>query len=130
MTVDEQLLALLESMTFIVYDGYVEVDETDKVITAPLPHAVFYSSTGEDTSRRLSGHVGGRIIDFQIMSIGSTREQAKWAADKSRDTLDRTPLNGSRIIHQVGQVIRRDDDYTRPGGGPLFYGVDQYAVAT
>lgn len=130
MTTDDTLLTMLRTAPLDVYDGYVEADETEKVIAVDLPYVVFYSSTGDDTDERLCGRPAGQVLSFQVTSVGSTREQAKWAAAKTRVVVNRKRVDGSMIIHEAGQPVRRDDDYTRPGGGPLFYGVDEYSVRT
>lgn len=131
MNPDDALLALLRAVANLnVHDGYVDVDETQKVISVPLPYVVFWSTPGYDNDARQDGRVAGRVVDFQITGVGGTREQAKWVLDQARGALSRKRLNGSLIIRDDdNQFVRRDDDYTRPGGGPLFYGVDKYAVA-
>lgn len=143
MSADADLLAMLDaspSLVFVprgtpgvpnaVYDGYVDADETAKVIAMPLPYVVFYSTPGYDNDARQSGHVAGRVVEFSITAVGGTREQAKWMLDKARAVLSRKRLNGNLIIRDDdNQYVRRDDDYTRPGGEPLFYGVDRYAAA-
>ena len=132
MSTDSDLLALLEAVPNLnVHDGYVDADETEKVISVPLPYVVFYSTPGYDNNERQCGGVGGRVVEFQITGVGGTREQAKWALDQARTALSRKRLNGSLIRRfDDNQFVRRDDDYTRPSGDPLFYGVDRYGVAT
>lgn len=129
MTTDSDILGLLADAGLNVYDGYIKVDETEKVISAALPYVVFYSTPGYDNDERFFG-AGGRVVEFQVTGVGATREQAKWALDKARDALNRQRL-GTALIRRFddNQFVRRDDDYTRPGGGPLFYGVDRYGVA-
>ena len=113
-----------------VYDGYVKADESAKVISVALPYLVFYSGTGRDNDARQSGQVAGRVKGFRIIGVAATPEQAEWVLDRGRDMLSRKRLNGNLIIRTDGtDEARRDDDYTRPGGDPLFYGVDLYAVA-
>ena len=142
MTTDGDLLAMLDaspSLVFVprgqtgvanaVYDGYVDADETAKVISIPLPYVVLFSTPGYDNDARQSGQVAGRVVEFSITGVGETREQAKWVLDKARTALSRQRLNGNLIIRaDDNQFVRRDDDYTRPGGGPLFYGIDRYGV--
>lgn len=128
---DTSILGLLTDAGLNVHDGFIKVDETEKVISAALPYVVFYSSPGYDNDKRLGDGIGGRVVEFQVTGVGATREQAKWALDKARDALNKKRLNGSAIRrYDDNQYVRRDDDYTRPGGGPLFYGVDRYGVAT
>ena len=112
-----------------VYDGAVEVDETAKVIAVPLPYLVFWSSPGYDRDVRMDGRVGGRVKEFQLTGVGETREQAQWILDRARDVLSRKRIGSSLIRRDPTNVtIRRDDEYTRPGGDPLYYGIDEYAV--
>lgn len=131
MTTDASLLALLKAVPHLnVYDGFVVTDASAKVVSVPLPYVVFYSSPGYDNDERQCGGVGGRVVEFQITAVGESREQAKDALDKARSVLSRKRLNGNLIRRSDdNQQVRRDDDFTRPGGGPLFYGVDRYAVA-
>lgn len=131
MSTDADLLALLVAVpNLTVHDGYVDADETLKVISIPLPYVVFYSTPGRDNDDRQSGAVAGRVVEFSITAVGETREQAKWALDKARTALSRKRLNGNLIKRaDDNQFVRRDDDYTRPGNLPIFYGVDRYAVA-
>lgn len=144
MSFEADILALLDSsphLTYVkrggqavpnaVYDGQVEVDETAKVIAAPLPYVVFWGSPGYDRNERLSGQVGGRVKECRLTGVGETREQAQWILDRARDALSRKRLGGSLIRRTDSNgEIRRADDYTRPGGEPLYYGSDEYAVAT
>lgn len=114
-----------------VYWGYLDVDETEKVINVPLPYVVFNSSPGYDNDARQDGRVGGRVLEFDIRGVGDSERQAKWVLDEARKVLSRKRLNGSLIQRSDdNQNVRRDDDYTHSGGAPLFYGVDRYAVAT
>jgi len=137
MTTDDALLALLRGAlpATDVHDGYVDADEAAKVIAVHLPYVVFYAGLGDDIDERLGGRNGGTVTDFQTTYVGSTREQARWAREKARTALSRkrVTVDGreSGLIKRVASsVIRRDDDFTRPGGGPLFYGVDQYEVGS
>lgn len=131
MSTDDDVLALLAGVPFLtVYDGEVDVDEAAKVITVELPYVVFWSTPGYDNDERFSGDIGGRVVEFQLTGVGESREQAKWVLEQARTVLSRQRL-GRGLIHRTAdnQTVRRDDNYTRPGGGPLFYGVDRYAVA-
>lgn len=142
MSADDDLLAMLAVAPLhlfvkgespspnTVFDGYVDADETAKVISVPLPYVVFYSTPGYDNDERQSGEVAGRVVQFQITGVGMDRNQAKWVLEKARDALSRKRLNDNLIIRDPENLhVRRDDTYTRPGGEPLFYGVDRYAVA-
>lgn len=131
MSADDDLLALLNAIANLdAYDGFVEADETEKVISVPLPYVVFYSTPGYDNDERLCGGVGGRVLEFSVTGVGVDRWQAKWALDQARSVLNRRRLNGNLIRRsEDNESVRREDTYTRPGGDPLFYGIDKYAVA-
>lgn len=142
---DDDILALLDtsSKLFVfdyetgdegvagsVYDGLVEVDETEKVILVPLPYIVFWSTPGYDNNGRFCGQVGDRVNEFQLTGVGEDRRQAKWVLDQARSVLSRKRINGNLIKRSDDNLqVRREDEFTRPGGEPLFYGVDRYAVA-
>lgn len=132
MSADDDLLTMLRAVPNLnVYDGFVDADETEKVIDVPLPYVVFYSSPGSDRDGRLCGGVGGRVLQFSVTGVGGDRQQAKWALDKARAALSRQRLNTALIRRSDdNQPVRREDVYTRPEGLPLFYGIDQYGVAT
>jgi hypothetical protein len=131
MTTAADLLALLEAVPNLnVHDGSVDVDETAKVIATPTPYVVFYGSPGRDNSSRFDGKAGGRVVEFQLSGVGVSREQVEGVLNKARAAINRTRLNGSLIKLAVSSMIRRDDDYTTPGNEPLFYGADQYDVAS
>lgn len=113
-----------------VWDGGPDVDETEKVIGVDLPYVAFWSSTGTPRSRRKGGRAAGRVLEFSITGVGVDRRQAKWALDRAREALEGRRLGKNLITHtDDSQDVRRDDDFTRVGGEPLFYGVDKYAVA-
>lgn len=143
MSADDDILAMLDASPILVfvprgtpgvpnavYDGFVDADETLKVISVPLPYLVFYSTPGRDRDERQGGQVGGRVLEFRITAVGVDRRQAKWILDKARGVLSRKRLNGNLIMRSDDNLsVRREDVYTMPGGDPLFYGVDKYAVA-
>lgn len=134
MTVDTALLALLEAVPNLnVHDGYVSADKTTKVISVPLPYVVYYSSLGYDVDERQGGRPGGRAVPFRLGFVGATPEQTRAAGEKVRAALSRkrVTVDGkeSGLIRLIdSDTVRRDDDYTRDGGLPLFYGADQYEV--
>lgn len=132
MNLDDDILALLGDVENLnVHDGSVDVDEEAKVVRVALPYVVYWSSPGFDNDERFSGQVVGRVTDFQLTGVGEDRNQAKWVLDKARAALSRKRVNG-RLIRRDddNQMVRRDDDLTRPGGEPLFYGVDRYSVGS
>lgn len=132
MSADDDLLAMLRAVPNLnVHDGAVPVDNEAKVILVPLPYVVYWSTTGYDRDVRKSGDVNGRVLEFQLTGVGETREQARAALDKARTAISRKRLNGNLIQRAPDNpLINKDDDLTRPGGAPVYYGVDRYAVAT
>lgn len=143
MTADSDILAKLDASPVLVlvaegktgaanaiYQGFPAVDTTAKVITLALPYLVYVTSPGYDRDERFSGSVSGRVLDFQLTGVGQSATQAKWILDQARIVLNRKRLNGALIKRSPeNQLARRDDDYTRAGGLPIFYGVDKYSVA-
>lgn len=127
------ILALLEVVAGLdVHDSDVQdADDNEKTISAPTPYAVFYTAPDYPEGRSLAGPAGVGIQDFQVNFVGETREQAEWACEKSRAALDDKRLPDGGVIRRgtANLTIRRDDVWTRPDGGPLFYGVDRYSVA-
>ncbi len=144
MSADTDLLAMLDASDTLVYIdedagdegvvngvywGYLNVDEAAKVIDVPLPYIVYNSSPGMDANERFCGQVGGRVNEFDIKGVGASEQQAKWVLDEARKMLSRKRLGTSLIRRSPDNLnVRREDDYTRPGGAPLFYGVDRYTV--
>ena len=145
MSADTDLLAMLDASSVLVYIdeeagdpgvpnavywGHIDVDEAEKVINVPLPYLVFNTSPGYDNNERYCGDVGGRVLEFDLKGVGVSERQAKWILDEGRKMLNRKRLNGSLIKRSDDNLnVRRDDDFTSSGGGPVFYGVDRYAVA-
>lgn len=145
MSADTDLLAMLNASPTLVYIneetggvpvanavywGYLDVDESAKVISVPLPYIVYNSSPGYDRDVRQGGQVGGRVLEFDLKGVGATERQAKWVLDQARSVLSRKFLGGNLILRSDNnQRVRREDDYTRPGGEPLFFGVERYGVA-
>ena len=144
MSADTDIIAMLNASTMLVYVdddagdegvpnaiywGYLNVDEAAKVIDVPLPYIVFNSSPGSDANERFCGNVGSRVVEFDIKGIGASERQAKWVLDEARKMLSRQRL-GDSLIHRMPDNlnVRREDAYTRPGGDPLFYGVDRCSV--
>jgi hypothetical protein len=140
---DADILALLDASSTLtvvaegktgginsVYQGFPAVDTTAKVVTLALPYLVFITSPGYDRDERYSGDVNGRVLDFQLTGVGQSMAQAKFVLDEARKVLNRKRLDGSLIKRSPDNaLVRRDDDYTRSGGLPIFFGVDRYSVA-
>jgi hypothetical protein len=134
---DAVVLAVLDAVANLnVHDGDVpDSDAATSVIAATLPYVVFYAMTDNPAvGDALAGTSGAYLTEFQLTGVGDSREQAKLALERARAVLDRKRLtfpSGSRFVRRtdVNQFVRRDDTWTRPGGAPLFFGVDRYAVA-
>lgn len=140
--IDDEILALLAVSPFHLYDagavatpnaifeGYPQADETEKIIAVPLPYLVYVTTPGFDNDLRQCGDVAGRVLEFQIAAIGEAQWQAKWALDHARAVLSRRRLGRALIRRSPDNLyVRRESEFTRPDGGPLFHGVDRYAVA-
>lgn len=130
MDTDSQVLALLRAVPNLrVHDGQVEADDDAKVISTPMPYIVFWSNAPRDLSDRFCGIVAAEATDFRITGVGETRESAKWALDRAHRALSRKRLDRYLIRrYDNSEPVRRDDEYTRPGGEPIFYGSAQYGV--
>lgn len=86
------------------------------------PYVVLYAGPG-----RHEGSLGDRFrdlfLEFQITAVGTTSEQAEWAADAARLVLlTMQPTVPGRQVQPLWQVdssqpVARDDDVTPP----LFY---------
>lgn len=134
--VDEVILERLAALPFDVHDGFFGlVDPETKVVTYPLPYAVYYSSVGDDDedTRRLSARISRDSVFFSITYVGIDRNQTKAAGEAIRDMLRRwrpvVPGMKAEIVQLLeSQRVRRDDEAIRQDGQPLFYGVDNYAV--
>jgi hypothetical protein len=112
-----------------VYWGYLDVNETDKIIDVPLPYLVYNSSPGYDRDPRFSGSVTGSVLEFTLKGVGEDESQAKWVLAEGRKMLNRRRVEGALIKRTLdNQQVRRDDDYTRPGGDPLFSVLEKYTV--
>lgn len=120
MTVDAGLLELLRAAVVNVHDGVVDADETTKIISVPVPFAVYYGKRTAPANLR----AGGRAERGNFPGLtcaGTTREQADALADKIEAALDGKPLGNRTIRFFERSAPTRDLRYTRPGGGPLFY---------
>lgn len=127
------LLGAVSNLT--VHDGDVpDSDSFDKVIGADLPYLVFWPGFEDDSAGdSLAGTSGARLTDFRLTGVGETREQAQMVLEKARAVLNRkraTFATGSRFVRRTDNsgAVTRDDTWTRPGGDPLFSGIDQYEV--
>lgn len=119
--VDDEVLTLLRAALTNVHDGHVKDSDGDaKTISAPLPYAIYYGKTATPIHPRVGGSGANRGNDVRVTCVGSTREQADWAADKVEAALHEAVVTGRqmRLDERVRPV--RDDTWTRPDGGPLF----------
>ena len=104
------------------------------VVRYPLPYVTYTSNVGDVSNRRLAKRHGRHSDFWSLMFIGRTREQANEMGQRCRNVLlDLRPdIPGYRfwpVALEESQRIYRDDDAIAPDGKPLFYGVDNYAVA-
>lgn len=134
---DNTILAQLRALNpaLNVHDGHVEASDPDaKVISAPLPYVVFWGGYDDASlGDSLAGSSGARLTDFRLTFVGETREQAMLAGERARAALDRkfvTFAGGKRFVRCTDNsgYVTRDDTWTRPGGAPLFSGIDQYEI--
>jgi hypothetical protein len=133
---DAAVLTVLRAIpNLTTYDSHVEDSDADtKVIAAELPYVVFWGGYDDDLpGDSLAGTSGAHMTDFRVTAVGETREQAKWAGELARAALNRKFLtfpSGLRFVRCADNSggVTRDDTWTRPGGAPLFSGIDQYEV--
>lgn len=131
--VDKVVLDTLKATGITTYDGLVKVTATN-VVNYPTPYLVYYSSVGDDHSRRLTGRNTRRSVYFRVQYVGLTVHQTKIAGERVRAALEgrRLDIPGHRAWLcdlEESQTVRRDDDAIRPDGSPLFYGVDIYSIS-
>lgn len=133
---DAVVLTVLDAVTNLnVHDSDVpDSDPATNVISAALPYVVFYAlNDNPSAGDSLSGASGAYLTGFQITFVGDSREQAKRVGERAKAVLDRKFLTfpaGQRFVRLTddNQFVRRDDTWSRPGGAPLFFGVDRYSV--
>jgi hypothetical protein len=131
-TLDTAVLAMLTDPGGLnVHDGEAPVDRQNNVVTADLPYVVYTSDTPVDGPELYSGETTAREMGFDLLSVGIDRNQAKAAAERAEARVRRrSPGAGFGIVRKVdSDRVRRDPTYTTPGGAPLFYVVDRYAVS-
>lgn len=133
---DAAILTVLRAVPNLrVFDGYVtDSDESAKTISAPLPYVVYYTlDDDESVGDSLNATLGARLHRFQVTYVGETAEQARMVRDRQRTALNRVRVTmpaGDRLVRrdEDSLSIQRDDVWSRPDGGPLFYGADRYVV--
>lgn len=129
------VIARLEEPTNLnVHVGHVtDSDEQTKTISAPLPYVRINAGVGFKPSTRAGGRAGA-ALRFTIASVGATEEQARAVARAVRTWMhDGTVTAGSRdyrirLDEPEDTIITHDPTWNRPGGGPLFYGIDEYVA--
>jgi hypothetical protein len=108
--------------TLVIHDGEALPD-------ADPPYAVAYFDTGMKSGfHRNLVNDGPNELRYQITSVGQSRDQAAWVADKmAAAVLGSVPtLAGRRVwpaVEEGAQPIRREDDSTA-----LFYATSQYVT--
>jgi hypothetical protein len=117
------VVGLLDAVANLtVYDGEVPNTPT-------LPYVVVFSDQGPATRTGFEAVSDRRDFTFQTSAVGSTPEQARWAAEKtSAALLDVTPTVASRtcwpITHLGSQPTRPDLDVDPP----VYLAVDQWRL--
>lgn len=122
--VDASLSALRGDPALTVYDAAVP-DLPD--VVPDLPYVVLYADLGTLSVEDLRGRHTRLDVTLQTTAVGSTREQAQWAAQRARDRLVDQVLivagwDSYPVEHEGSQPVRRDDDVDPP----MMYAVDTY----
>lgn len=128
---DEAVLAMLNGGENLnVHDGEAPADVEAKVVSVALPYVVYIPESPIDGPALYDGSTTARDMEFDVMYVGADRNQAKAAGERAESRIRRlSPGVRFGIVRKVdASGVRRDPTYTRPGGKPLFYGVDRYAV--
>lgn len=86
---------------------------------AELPYVVLHPDQGRALPSNLAGDSTWRPWRYQTTAVGSTPEQAQWAAEKAEaGLLDRTPTVSGRsctpVRKEVSVPIARDEDVQPP----------------
>lgn len=91
------------------------------------PYAVVYKIEGGEFAGSLQDPFEDADLVYQVTSVGRTREQAEWVADKAMVLLDGVTVNGRSIAlvsPDGGPGVRRDDDVSPP----LFYATPRFRL--
>lgn len=130
----DAILTLLTASAVLVGDGvrpagagFPGDDPTQEFV----PYAVLYQGVTADIDGPVSDPNADTTSEYQVTSIGVTRAQASFVADKARHTmLEQTLAVPGRCVQLVewsqGRNAERDDDVTPP----LFYAIDIYSIST
>lgn len=123
---DAHVLALLALVRVNVpcYDGKVGDNPA-------VPYTVLYADLGTLERSSVDDASAFFNMSFQITAVGSTRQQAGWAADKARVALvgAAPSVSGrttSMIVQESSQPVIRDDDVVPP----MFYAVATYRLVS
>lgn len=134
---DAAVIAALEAITNIedVHLGAVaDSDDSTMTVSAPLPYLVFASGLGHASSLRVGGR-SGRTMPFSVSFVHGSYQGAKAIGLAVRDYLDgyRLVIDGrERMIHLDSPlsdvVVEHDQQWSRPNGSALFFGVDRFWI--
>ena len=107
------------------------IGDTQAPTVVTLPYAVVYP-LGDDPAERgvLGDPTQSTVVEFQVTSIGDTRDQAQWMANEVAVALSGwTPtvagFSFGPISREDGADPVRRDDSVSP---PLFYAADRYSM--
>jgi len=102
-----------------------------------LPFAVLHPEISPETSDEdgtLADPMSHRTLEYQITSVGRSREQAQWCSDIMRAILQSAPLvvagrNVWRLdVSSLGEIERDDDVGIGDITGSLFYANDSIEI--
>ena len=111
--------------------------EAPDVPSPSYPFAVLYPEPSPDTSDEdgtLADPMSHRTLEWQVTSVGRSREQAQWCSDIMRAILQSAPLTvaGRNIwrldVGQLGEIERDDDVDIGDITGSLFYANDSIEI--
>lgn len=133
-TVAAAVIARLKLPTNLnVHVGEVsDSDDTAKTVSAPLPYVRINAGLGFKPHER-SGGRAGHALRFTIAYVGASEASTRATAHAVRAWMTGTVEADGRTYHirpdeSEETVITVDPTWTRPGGAPLFYGIDDYLV--
>ncbi|MDX1407623.1 MAG: hypothetical protein R3330_05800 [Saprospiraceae bacterium] len=124
------LLTALSAAGFDIGDGQAPRN-ADKSEIDP-PYAVLYPIPGGRFDGPISDSQADVVLQYQITSVGRTRQQAQVTLDVCRDLMKvaNVTITGRRVRdlkHLTPHSgVMRDDDLPNP----LFYGYDRYELDT
>jgi hypothetical protein len=132
---DDAVLAALGAIpNLTTYDTFVPPDpDSPKVITVDLPYLCCSFGASLEGRPLMDGSNRLSEVEFDVMFVGEDRQQAKAAGERAETALWRKRLTVASkptgLVHKTASLkVGIEPVFTRPGGFPLFYGVDRYAV--